>query len=234
MNGKRLSKRLEVTASFVLKEGTVADIGSDHAYLPIHLTAHDLCEYAIAGELNEGPLQSAIEKIYANELEDRVEARLGNGLEVLEGRRADTVVIAGMGGPLIASILSEGKQYLGGVKRLVLQPNVAADQVRRWLDGHGWILFDEEILEEDGHIYEVLAAEPEGTSPYTEAKKEQQLWLGPYLMERKPASFRMKWRMEYDQLKRIRAQLQLASQQLAQERAAELEKKMSWIEEVLT
>ncbi|SDN42958.1 tRNA (adenine(22)-N(1))-methyltransferase [Alkalicoccus daliensis] len=234
MNEQHLSKRLEKVADYVLEEGTVADIGSDHAYLPVYLVGNSLCEYAIAGELNEGPLNSAIEKIKANHLSDKVEARLGSGLSVLEGRKADTVVIAGMGGPLIANILQEGQKHLPDVKRLVLQPNVAAEHVRRWLKKNGWSLIDEAIVEEDGHIYEILVADRSGVDPYKEETVEKQLWLGPYLMESKEPPFHAKWRKEYDQLKRIKSQLQLAKNTHAQRRIEEMNMKMNWLEEVLS
>jgi tRNA (adenine22-N1)-methyltransferase len=233
VNEQHLSKRLEKVAEYVLEEGTVADIGSDHAYLPVYLVGNGLCEYGIAGELNEGPYASAIEKIRANDLEGRVEARQGDGLSVLEGRKADTVVIAGMGGPLIVSILKKGQKYLPDVKRLVLQPNVAADQVRYWLKSNGWSLIDEAIVMEDGHVYEILAADRSGVDPYEADKIRKQLWLGPYLMEKRPEAFHVKWEREYDQLKRIYSQLQLARQKQARHREEELQQKMKWLEEVL-
>ncbi|WP_147802929.1 tRNA (adenine(22)-N(1))-methyltransferase [Alkalicoccus halolimnae] len=234
MNEQHLSKRLEKVAEFVLEEGTVADIGSDHAYLPVYLVGNGLCEYAIAGELNEGPYASAIEKIRANDLQGKVEARQGDGLNVLDGRKADTVVIAGMGGPLIVSILKKGQKFLPDVKRLVLQPNVAADQVRYWLKNNGWSLIDEAILMEDGHVYEVLVADRSGVDPYDLVDMRKQLWLGPYLMEERSEAFHKKWKREYDQLKRIYGQLQLARQKQARHRVEELEQKMRWLEEVLS
>lgn len=233
MNEQHLSKRLAKVAEFVLEEGTVADIGSDHAYLPVYLVGNSLCEYAIAGEVNEGPLNSAINKIRENNLEDRVEARLGSGLSVLEGRKADTVVIAGMGGPLISSILNEGQMHLPEVKRLVLQPNVAAEHVRKWLKKNGWSLIDEAIVKEDGHLYEILVADRSGVDPYVEENLQQQLWMGPYLLKERSKEFQLKWKREYDQLKRIKGQLQLARNEQADRRIEEMNLKMDWVEEIL-
>ncbi|PRO65121.1 tRNA (adenine(22)-N(1))-methyltransferase [Alkalicoccus urumqiensis] len=235
MNEQHLSTRLEKVAEWVLPGGTVADIGSDHAYLPVYLVGNHLCEYAIAGELNEGPLQSARAKIRENHLQDRVEARLGNGLQVLENRTADTVVIAGMGGPLIAEILEDGKAFLDDVHRLVLQPNIASDHVRLWLRQNDWHLMKETVIAEDGRLYEVLAAERGAEDPYMEDEPlEKQLWIGPLLMRTKPAAFIQKWKKEYDQLERIRRQLEQARVPEASERQEELLQKQNWIKEVLS
>ncbi|WP_440898555.1 MULTISPECIES: tRNA (adenine(22)-N(1))-methyltransferase [Bacillaceae] len=233
VNEQHLSKRLEKVAEYVLHEGTIADIGSDHAYLPVYLVGNGICEYAIAGEVNEGPLASAREKIMQNQLQDKVEARLGNGLEVLEGRKADTVVVAGMGGPLIADILENGQAYLPDVKRLVLQPNIASDHVRRWLYKNGWSLIEEAAVEEDGHVYEVLCADRSGVNPYSKDDLEKQMWLGPYLIKQRNEAFMNKWKKEYDQLQRIKAQLQMAENARTEDRQKEMTQKLNWLEEVL-
>lgn len=233
MNEQHLSNRLAKVAEFVLEEGTVADIGSDHAYLPVYLVGNNLCEYAIAGEVNEGPLKSAVNKIKENNLEDRVEAILGSGLSVLEDRKADTVVIAGMGGPLISKILHEGQRQLPDVKRLVLQPNVGAENVRIWLKKNGWSLIDEAIIKEDGHLYEILVADRSGVDPYREETVQKQLWMGPYLLKERSEEFQLKWKREYGQLQRIKGQLQLAKNEQAARRIEEMNLKMKWVEEIL-
>lgn len=97
----------------------------------------------------------------------------------------DCIVIAGMGGPLIAQILDKDKEKLAGVSRLILQPNIGAEHIRRWLLQNEWELIDEQILEEDGKIYEVLAAE-RGT-PY-KPYNESELFLGPFCLKRRMRS----------------------------------------------
>ncbi|QKS73209.1 tRNA (adenine(22)-N(1))-methyltransferase TrmK [Paenalkalicoccus suaedae] len=224
-----LSKRLHKVSEYVLG-GTVADIGSDHAHLPVYLVKSGVCEYAIAGEVNEGPLDSAKENISKHELTCKVEARLGNGLDVLADRAADTIVIAGMGGPLISSILEHGKDHLAFVTRLVLQPNVAGDHVRGWLYSNGWKLITETILEEDGHIYEIIVAEKGEESIYQDNNREKLIWLGPYLLPEKEDAFKQKWAREKKQLYAIQSNLQHAKSD-SESKLQAIAKKITWLEE---
>jgi tRNA (adenine22-N1)-methyltransferase len=123
--------------------------------------------------LNPGPLAAAERQVKVSGLIDKIEVREGSGLEVLNPGEVDVISIAGMGGSLIVSILEEGQEKLSGVKMLVLQPNVGEEQVRRWLDRHRWLLASEEILEEDGKIYEILTAVPVGGNPDPEPDPDQ-------------------------------------------------------------
>ena len=157
----KLSKRLQTIADYVTKGSVVADIGSDHALLPVYLLQSGKCVSAIAGELNAGPYHAAKKQAASACLSHVLNVRQGDGLFVLTGKgEADTVTIAGMGGSLMRDILEAGRSAgkLNGVQRLILQPNVGEEAVRRWLSEHHWFLLEETILEEDGKIYEVLVA----------------------------------------------------------------------------
>ncbi|MHC8522589.1 tRNA (adenine(22)-N(1))-methyltransferase [Rossellomorea sp. H39__3] len=160
MNSEKLSKRLETVVSYIPKNSTIADIGSDHAYLPCYAVQAGIAASAIAGEVVKGPFESALKQVKLNALENQVDVRLGDGLDVLRPGEVDCITIAGMGGTLIASILEKGKDKVENA-RLILQPNVSAVSIRVWLMDNGWSLTNEEILEEDGKIYEVLVAEKE-------------------------------------------------------------------------
>ncbi|WP_088035757.1 tRNA (adenine(22)-N(1))-methyltransferase [Evansella clarkii] len=231
----KLSKRLEKVASFVDKGAYVADIGSDHAYLPVYLIKNGIAKKAIAGEVNEGPLQSAIKQVKKHGLENKIQPRLGSGLSVIKGEAPDTVVIAGMGGPLISQILEEGKEDLEAVRKLILQPNVAADSVRRWLIENEWKLTQEAIMEEDGHIYEILTAEKGDPLALYSENTEKEIWLGPLLLKEKNSAFKKKWNRELRQLENIRIQLDKASDSgELLDRKKEVEKKAGWIKEELT
>ncbi|NNV05423.1 tRNA (adenine(22)-N(1))-methyltransferase TrmK [Geobacillus sp. C56-T2] len=233
MNEYRLSKRLETVASFIPKGAVLADIGSDHAYLPCYACLHGYATKAVAGEVADGPLRSARQQVETCGLSDRISVRKGDGLSVIAPHEVDCITIAGMGGALIARILSDGKEKLSGVKRLILQPNVGAERVRRWLLEHDWELIAERILKEDGHIYEVLVAERgEAERPYRHLEAE--LLLGPFLLRENNDVFREKWQQELRHWKQIAADLAANGQsEAAARKRRELERKIRLVEEVL-
>ncbi|WP_096201291.1 tRNA (adenine(22)-N(1))-methyltransferase [Bacillus sp. FJAT-45350] len=212
MNELQLSRRLKEVAEYVPNGSSVADIGSDHAYLPCYLALHKKLHKAVAGEVNEGPFLSAKEQVEKLSLQSVISVRKGNGLEVMEPGEVEVITIAGMGGVLIATILEEGKDKLDGVQRLVLQPNVTADKVRIWLMNNGWALTKETILEEDNKIYEVLVADRGEAEELYEDNKELSILLGPYLMLERNEAFCKKWTYELENWRRILSQFKEAKQ----------------------
>ncbi|PAQ13307.1 tRNA (adenine(22)-N(1))-methyltransferase TrmK [Bacillaceae bacterium SAOS 7] len=210
MNINQLSKRLTTVANQIPNQSTLADIGSDHAYLPCYAVKAGIVTKAVAGEVVEGPFQAAKQQVQEAGLEQWIDVRKGNGLEVIAPGEVECITIAGMGGTLIASILEEGKAKLEGVKRLVLQPNISAINIRQWLLANEWELIAEMIMEEDGKIYEVLTVEKgDPFKPY-EANQAQQLLLGPFLMEEKNEAFLKKWQREASQLELVLENLKKA------------------------
>lgn len=206
------SERLLQIAHRVLKHLPLADIGSDHALLPCYLVSNDVVPSAIAVEVNEGPFDSAKRHVKEWGLNGRIDVRLGDGLTVIEPGEVASVVIAGMGGSLIADILSNGKQVLQVTKRLVLQPNVAADTLRQWMLDEGWQLIDEELVFENGHYYEILVAEPGPPHiPYEAADAGPGLpvllEVGPLLWHRRHPLLRPKWEREIAKWEHILAQM---------------------------
>jgi tRNA (adenine22-N1)-methyltransferase len=199
MNAQKLSKRLEAVASFVPTGAVVADIGSDHAYLPCYLLHKGIASRAVAGEVVQGPYDSAVRQVRTEGLSGKITVRLADGLAAVEEADAVTAVtIAGMGGPLIVSILEKHPQALKTVTRLILQPNIHAKAIREWAVQHGWALQDEVILEEDGKVYEVLVLQ-RGSMDLTEA----QTLLGPKLMNTKSDVFVEKWSREVANWQRV-------------------------------
>ncbi|MDF2927081.1 MAG: tRNA ((1))-methyltransferase [Paenibacillaceae bacterium] len=156
----QLSKRLRLIAEKVEQGSRLADIGSDHALLPAFLAQQGRLASGVAGEVNPGPLAAARKQIADAGLGRLISVRGGNGLEVIAPGEVDVITVAGMGGALIAEILEAGRRTgkLAGVARLILQPNVGEELVRRWLRNTGWMLAEETIVEEDGKIYEILVA----------------------------------------------------------------------------
>lgn len=212
MNSEKLSQRLEAVVKYIPTGSRIADIGSDHAYLPCHVVRKGLVPFAIAGEVVEGPFQSARKQVESEGLTEEVSVRKGDGLEVISAGEVDCITIAGMGGALITSILDRGKERLVGVKRLVLQPNLSAITIRQWLLEHGWELIAEDILEEDEKIYEILVAEQgEPLRPYDQKNLPPLLLLGPFLMKEMSQPFKKKWKGELENWKRIVEKLDQAA-----------------------
>lgn len=231
MNENNLSKRLTLVAENIPQGSKLADIGSDHAYLPCYAFKQGIINSAIAGEINDGPFQSALEQVKKLNLESVITVRKGNGLEVVERGEVDCITIAGMGGPLIASILESGKEKLPGVQRLILQPNVAANQVRNWLEENNWVLTGESIIEEDGVIYEVMTADHKGACPYSKEKRDIELLMGPFLLKEKNKIFQKKWRDELKTWKQILKQLEKAkASKDLEERKEKLIERITFVE----
>ncbi|MFC4618017.1 tRNA (adenine(22)-N(1))-methyltransferase [Camelliibacillus cellulosilyticus] len=195
-----LSKRLKTIASYIPRGSRLADIGSDHAYLPVYLVLEDGIEKGIAGEINDGPLKSAMETVRTYGLEARIDVRKGNGLSVIKKGEVDAIAIAGMGGELIRTILDSGRDRLTAETTLVLQPNVAEHRVREWLEMNGWTIDAEEILEEDDHIYEVIVAKKSQLPVRLTALERR---FGPFLLRKGGAVFERKWRQEQRKLENI-------------------------------
>lgn len=207
---KHLSARLACVASLVSAGARVADIGSDHAYLPAALVLEGKIDFAIAGEVVKGPYENAVHEIKDHQLEGQVIPRLADGLAAIEpADKVDTITIAGMGGSLIASILEKDKNKLTGIKRLVLQPNVGESQLREWLMNNHYQIMNEKIIEEDNHIYEIIVAEP-SVVPFRYSKYE--LDFGPFLLENKGPVFRKKWQEYLQREAHVIDQMQKAQQ----------------------
>ena len=207
---KHLSARLACVASLVPAGARVADIGSDHAYLPAALVLDGKIDFAIAGEVVKGPYENAVREIKDHQLEGQVIPRLADGLAAIEpADKVDTITIAGMGGSLIASILEKDKNKLTGIKRLVLQPNVGESQLREWLMNNYYQIMNEKIIEEDNHIYEIIVAEP-SVVPFRYSKYE--LDFGPFLLENKGPIFKKKWQEYLQREAHVIDQMQKAQQ----------------------
>ncbi len=152
-----LSSRLKTIASFVSEGMCVADIGTDHGYIPIYLTSEGMTDKAYAMDVNRGPLERAGENIRKEGLDGRIECILSDGMEKLP-IDADSVVIAGMGVDLMEQILMGGGDRLFRLSELVLSPQSHWEKVRRFLHSHGFAIEKEALIKEDGKYYIVIKA----------------------------------------------------------------------------
>lgn len=155
----KLGERLKTIADMVPAGVTLADIGTDHAYLPVYLVTKNIIPRAIAGDIHHGPYLSARNTVESSRLTECISVRQGNGLEVVSPGEADVAVIAGMGGANIIDILTFRPEVTISMKRLILQPMIAAALVREWLYINKWHIVDEQLVEEDGRLYQIIAAE---------------------------------------------------------------------------
>lgn len=154
----KLSKRLQTIASFVESGSRVADIGTDHAYIPVWLVQQQVAAHAIAMDIGAGPLRRAQEHIESYGLSGRIETRLSDGLAGLNPGEADTIVIAGMGGALMLRIVAAGSHVRDQVRRWIFSPQSELEEFRRGIGALGLAISDETMLCEDGKFYHVIVA----------------------------------------------------------------------------
>lgn len=228
----QLSKRLEQVASYIQKKAKLADIGSDHAYLPCALVQRDLIEWAVAGEVVKGPYEKAKKEVAYRGLEDKIEVRFGDGVEVINPEDdVDTITVCGMGGALIRDILKRGfeKGILKRKEKLILQPNVGEKTLRSFLMKNQYKIINEEIVKENDKIYEIIVAIPTVESvQYTDVE----LTFGPILLDNPTSTFKLKWNRELDKLFYIKEQLK-KSKEFDSRKVKKLNNEIKQIEEII-
>lgn len=228
----RISDRLAAIGALVTQGNTVADIGCDHGYLPIYLVQGHRIPGAIAMDVRRGPLSRAKENIAAYGLSDRIETRLSDGLGALRENEAQTVVIAGMGGPLMEGILRRGIGQLVFVQELILQPQSDIGHFRRSLQDLPFTITDEDMVKEDGKFYPMMRLTRQ------EPGKEQELWeeegyrYGKYLLEGRHPVLGEYLRREKEKLDRLGEELRLAGGIRASRRLEQILREKKCIQEV--
>lgn len=164
----QLDGRLSACAALVRRDCKLADIGTDHGYLPIYLVKQGRIRRAVAADINVGPLQRAAMHVRKYEAEDQVQTRISDGLEVIFPHEADDIVIAGMGGELIAKIIDKAPWLRDPDKHLILQPMTAALELRRYLRQTGFSVKEEIAAIDDGKVYSAMLAFYDPEHPNTE------------------------------------------------------------------
>lgn len=174
-----LDKRLQAVASLVPQGSRLADIGTDHAYLPVWLVRNGAIPSAVAGDIASGPCQAARATVAMYATADKIAVRQGSGLAVLAPGEADCIAICGMGGSTIISILAADMAVATSAQRLVLQPMAGAAALRRWLVEQGWSLVSEALVDDPPHFYEIICAE---RSADAASYSEVEYLVGPALL----------------------------------------------------
>jgi len=175
-----LSLRLQAVLDLVGHSKVLADIGTDHAYLPIEAVRAGLCEKAIACDINKGPLEIAAANIQMVQLSDRIETRLGDGLKPIHQSEADCIVISGMGGMRIWNILHTEQNKAKFAKKLILQPQHNLETLRKKLHNTGYEICTEKLIYEDSRFYVILLANYTGeVTTWT----DQEYFFGKHIIE---------------------------------------------------
>jgi len=183
----KLSDRLQRIADLIEQGETVADIGTDHGFLPVFLWESGKSPHVILSDVNEGPLEKAKANINRYYPEKEFDLRIGNGIQSLRSAEVDTVVIAGMGGQLISEILGEDLEKTKSYKKLILQPRNAQDKLRKWLLENGFEITDEALVRERKYICEIILAVPlrPGGMPAAIFDNPMDFEISPLLFEKK-------------------------------------------------
>lgn len=180
----KINKRLKQIGDLVEANSFCLDVGCDHAFLDIYLVKKECGIRAVASDIAEGPLDSAKSNIAKEKLEDKIDVRLGNGLDTYS-KEIDTVIISGMGGRNMIGIFKNRLDVLKNIKTIIVSPNNYQEDVKRFLCKHGFYINDEVMVKEGKFIYQIIKFK-KGKKRYS--KKE--FFFGPIFLEKKDSLFK--------------------------------------------
>lgn len=213
----KISERLGKAAALVSEGNVLADVGTDHGYVPIYLVQQKKIPHAIAMDIRQGPLARAREHIRLYQLEEYIQTRLSDGVEALKVKEADTILIAGVGGGLVMHILEAGRAVCHAAQELVLQPQSELAAVRSFLNAEGYVADAEDMVFEDGKYYPMLRVHYAGSLSGGAAEETGAPELYRYgrilLEERHPVLLQyLSWERQIQEqlLQRLKAQKQTA------------------------
>ena len=227
-----LSKRLQAVADLVTAGYRTADVGTDHAYIPIYLIEKGRIPGAIASDVNRGPLDRARSNVAENGMEDRIDLRISDGFSEIRPGEVQAAVIAGMGGALMMRILTEGAETVNMLSECILQPQSEIEKVRTFLLQEGFLFLDEVMVEEDGKYYTAMKIAP----GHGAAGKEQVDWsepelrYGKLLLEKKDPVLRRCLERELRLKKEILGSLEKKESDRIAQRKAQLKQEIEYAE----
>lgn len=218
-----LSKRLSAVAALVNSCHTVADIGTDHGYIPIYLVEQKKVCRAIAMDIGKGPLQRAKEHVKFHCLDEYIELRLSDGAKGLAKGEVEEAVLAGMGGRLMMKIIGDSKELFHDLHGFVIQPQSEYGFVRHFLEENGFTILKEDMVEEDGKYYPMMRV----SSGTMNLEKDCFYEYGKYLLTEKNQVLQEYLIKEYDNYEKIKKQLQQGTTPKQKQRLAEVEQIVS-------
>ena len=154
----KLDERLMSVANLIRKNKIVADIGTDHAYLPVYLIENGISQYVIASDVRKGPLKNAEKTVIAHNLTEKIELRLSDGLNSFKEIEVDEIAVAGMGGLLISQFIERTEWLKNKDIHLVLQPMTHAEEVRETLYNNGFFIDKECVSTDKNKLYITISA----------------------------------------------------------------------------
>lgn len=226
----KLSQRLQAIADFVPQGSRVADVGTDHGFLPCYLAQNGQAVQAFACDINAQPLALARKNVADYQVAHIVGTRLGNGLAVIEPGEVDVVTIAGMGGSLMIEILDAAPLVVDKLKRIILQPNVGAEAVRVWAEKNRWHIVQEELVRENDRFSVIIAMEP---GRNLQAMTPVELFLGPDLLKKQHPLLGLYISEEWDKTQRVLAQLAQSDSEESRHKEKMLQRKWEDINGVI-
>lgn len=224
-----LSKRLQAVADLLSEGLVVADIGTDHGYIPIYLVETGKCQKAFAMDINKGPLVRAKEHIEAHGLQSQITVRQSDGVKALQIGECESVNVAGMGGGLAIKIMEDGKNIFKSLKEFVLQPQSELEKVRQYLYENDYCIIAEDMVLEDGKFYPMMKVINGPVEPYSPAE----LRYGKILIKMKHPVLKMFLEKEVQAKKHIIENLKYEQGEHIKKRILEIETELSYIKEAL-
>jgi len=222
--------RLKRVAAHVPAGARLADIGSDHGYLPVALMRRGLIAAAVAGEVALTPFNAAQRTVRESDLDAQISVRHASGLAAIEpGDAINAISICGMGGETIRDILERGQSRLSGNERLILQPNGGEQPLRQWLMDNGYQILCEELLRENRFYYEIIVAERAGPVTYS----AEELYFGPLQMQTRSPEFLDKWQRILREKHKTLSGFAKARQAVPASTLEEIAQQARWIAELL-
>lgn len=203
---------MKAVAAMVTPGSVLADVGTDHGYIPISLVQRKRIPKAIAMDVNKGPLERATKHIAEFQLEEFIETRLSDGVKKLEVGEVDSILVAGMGGELVIHILTDGREVCRSAKELVLQPQSELEKVRQFLRENNYKIVDEDMVIEDGKYYPMMKVVPVELDDFWGNIPEEAIqacyMYGPLLLKNGNPSLRKYLVKQHKQLEKILKELE--------------------------
>lgn len=227
-NAMKLTERLQLSADKIRAGSFPADIGTDHAYVPIYLVKNGICKKAVATDIRKGPLERAVKNVDMYGLSNSIIIKQGYGLSPVYDEDVDCAILAGMGGYLVCSILDKGREKAEVMDYFVIQPMQFADEVRKYLYHNGYTISDESLVREGSKIYQIMVAE----HGWEKIDDEIYFEVGRKLIEKKDPLLMDYIESRINEIKSVILKIRNCDSENALYRMEECQKKLKRYEEV--